>query len=318
MSSPHPRKPLWACGVLPRCQRERGGCGCQRCEPPVPAPGCCGSCVCVCTRVHPRLRVQGGWRRPCVSGAAAAVGASRVQLHAQDGCSRGHRSCGEQCEWWQKAPGCSRARGEGDEGSWLPLLPPRGIRREEPQPRGAGEAAAPFSAAAAAPQVGSGRGSEGPVRWVSATRAERGGSHGCARVHLAQTGSPAVWICACRGHGQTGARVCVRTHVLALTCAPGHVCTRSHICAPAAARRRRRVRARAGRGGRTHMSGVALTCSRARFASPAASARRAAASRRCRGVTHGRPEEAVTQSWTPASPHPAAGRPSRPRGACGT
>lgn len=123
-------------------------------------------------------------------------------------------------------------------------------------------------------------------------------------------------------------RVCVHTHVLVLACAPEHVCTQGHVCAPAACPRSLTdvsvcVHARAGAGGvcwatRTHMSGVALTCSRAHFTSPAASARRAPAPRRCRGMTHGLAEEAVTQSWIPASPHPPAGRPSRPRGACGT
>lgn len=122
---------------------------------------------------------------------------------------------------------------------------------------------------------------------------------------------------------------CVRAHACVGAClrSRARLHTRPRVCPrrlPAVAHRRRVcVHARAGAGGvcwatRTHMSGVALTCSRAHFTSPAASARRAPAPRRCRGMTHGLAEEAVTQSWIPASPHPPAGRPSRPRGACGT
>ncbi|KAM9620455.1 uncharacterized protein ACIBXB_019977 [Morphnus guianensis] len=113
---------------------------------------------------------------------------------------------------------------------------------------------------------------------------------------------------------------CVRAHacVGACLCSRARLHTGPRVCPrrlPAVAHRRQRVRARAGRGGRvcwatrTHMSGVALTCSRAHFTSPAASARRAPAPRRCRGMTHGLAEEAVTQSWIPASPHPP-GRPA--------
>lgn len=122
---------------------------------------------------------------------------------------------------------------------------------------------------------------------------------------------------------------CVRAHacVGACLCSRARLHTRPRVCPrrlPAVAHRRQRVRARAGRGGGgvlghahahvggcPHMQPCALHL-------PGGLCTPGPCASRCRGMTHGLAEEAVTQSWIPASPHPPAGRPSRPRGACGT
>lgn len=270
-----------------------------------------------CAGVSARTRcLQLCCSRPCVPGPAARggqtlAGAPRALV------VQGPRVCGG-----RKLRAAAWARGELelDKASRPPLLPPQGIWSEEPRPRGAGEGAACFSAAVPAPQVGSGPGSEVRAWWVSATRSAWGWAWMLARqrscASCTEGFSHGLGLCMLRTWADECTRVRMHACVGAYLCSRACLHTGPHVCPrrlPVVARRRQRVRARAGRGrrvcwaARTHMSGVALTCSRARLASPAASARRAPASRRCRGMTHGLAEEAVTQSWIPAAPHPLAG-----------
>lgn len=222
----------------------RGGC---------PGPvrkGGCRSCLCACTRVHPRLRVQGGLCRPRVSSSAAAVRASQVQPHGQDRRSlghRGHRSCrgpcvvaegsglqhgpGVSCSW-TKFPDClfylPRASGARSHG--------RGVRVKlllRPRVRGP-------NAMGKCHQVGVGLG-------VDACAA--------ALVCILHGGVPRrLGLRTLRTWAGESTRACVHTRVLVLACAPEHVCARGHVRAPAACPRSlpdvsARVHARAGAGG---------------------------------------------------------------------
>lgn len=157
-----------------------------------------------------------------------------------------------------------------------PLLPPQGTWSEEPQPGGAGQAAAP------APPVGS---SPGDPR-AGATSSAWPWARMPGRV-LRQFGLARV--------EDGGRRWCFP--VFSATSARGATCVRP----------RSRADVSAGRGGRlcraahTRTPGVALTA--ARLASPPHRAPAPGAA----GVTHGLAEEAVTQSWIPAASHPPTG-----------